>query len=279
VSEDSTSRPHDPRRSADGADLATGQHVVRVGTSGWSYAHWRIPVYDRQPSSRWLASYAERFSTVEVNSTFYRLPTRRMVRRWVEETPGGFIFAVKVSRYLTHIRRLTDVAVHLPRLLELLEPLADSAKLGPLLWQLPPTFTRDDGRLAATLEALGPGRHAFEFRHESWFCPPVLQLLREAGVALVLADDARRPLPDAGATTDWRYVRFHYGHRGRRGNYSPTELARWASRIRGWREAGDVYAYFNNDWEAFAVRNAEQLNRRLRVPAAQERPAFATPPD
>jgi uncharacterized protein YecE (DUF72 family) len=154
-------------------------------------------------------------------------------------------------------------------LLDLLEPLADSGRLGPLLWQLPATFTRDDVRLAAALEALGPGRHAFEFRHESWFCPPVLQLLRDAGAALVLADDARGQLPDSGATTGWRYLRFHYGHRGRRGNYSPSEIARWAHLLRGWREEGDVYAYFNNDWESFAVRNAEQLEQRLAVSAAQ----------
>ena len=248
------------------ADAVTG-HLVRVGTSGWSYPHWRVPVYDRLPASAWLASYAERFSTVEVNSTFYRLPKPSMVQHWVDETPAGFVFAVKVSRYLTHVRRLTEAGAHLPRLLDLLEPLSDSDRLGPLLWQLPATFPRDDSRLAATLGALQPGRHAFEFRHDSWFCPPVLQLLRDAGAALVLADDARRPLPDAGATTDWRYVRFHYGRRGRRGNYSPTEIADWASRIRAWRSEGDVYAYFNNDWEAFAVRNAQQLEDLLAASA------------
>jgi uncharacterized protein YecE (DUF72 family) len=243
--------------------LSHDRHVTLIGTSGWSYASWRLPVYGGAPSGRWLAAYAERFPTVEVNATFYRLPTVRAVRRWADETPEGFVFAVKVSRYLTHIRRLADVGSGLPRLLDRLEPLIESDKLGPLLWQLPASFVRDDDRLAAALDVLPPGRHAFEFRHRSWFCPRVLQLLDDAGAALVIGDDARRPLPVPDATATWQYLRFHYGHRGRRGNYSPAEIERWAERIRGWRDERDVYAYFNNDWEAFAVRNATQLRRRI----------------
>ena len=123
---------------------------VRIGLSGWNYAHWRNGVLypPRLPAARWLEFYAERFDTVEVNSTFYRLPRADAVARWVEQTPDGFLFSVKASRYLTHIKRLRDLGPGLERFLERIEPLLDSPKLGPLLWQLPPTFRCDHERLA-----------------------------------------------------------------------------------------------------------------------------------
>jgi uncharacterized protein YecE (DUF72 family) len=240
-------------------------HRILVGTSGWAYDHWRRPVYGGAPQRRWLELYAAEFPTVEVNATFYRLPRESMVRGWAERAPRGFVFAVKVSRYLTHVRRLGDVAAGLQRLETLISPLAEASVLGPLLWQLPPGFARDDVRLSATLDRLPPGRHAFEFRHPSWFCPAVFALLERAGAALVIGDAPQRPYQTLDATTDWRYIRFHHGTRGRRGNYSPSELEAWAARIDGWGAQGDVYVYFNNDWEAFAVRNARDLRRRLGV--------------
>jgi uncharacterized protein YecE (DUF72 family) len=232
---------------------------VRIGCSGWSYAHWRKPVYGGAPSGRWLGLYAEHFPTVEVNASFYRLPTLRMARGWAERSPEGFVFAVKMSRYVTHIRRLRDVPVNVGKLIRRIEPLAEAGKLGPLLWQLPETFPRDDERLAAALRALPDGRNCFEFRHPSWFCPEVREMLAGAGAALVVGDRPERRFQTLEPTADWAYVRFHYGSRGRRGNYSDAELHEWAERIRGWARRGDVYAYFNNDWEAFAVRNAERL--------------------
>jgi uncharacterized protein YecE (DUF72 family) len=243
---------------------------IRIGCSGWNYAHWRNGVFypPRCPASRWLAFYAEHFDTVEVNATFYRLPRTSTVARWVEETPDDFVLAVKTSRYLTHVKRLRDVPEHLPRLLEPLEPLVDSPKLGPLLWQLPPTFRRDLDRLAVTLERLPPGlRHAFEFRHPSWFGDDLYTLLREHGVALVIGD--RREVRDFQTlqlTADFTYVRFHAGTRGVRGNYSPTELDEWAERLRAWSSEVDVFAYFNNDWEGFAPANALGLRERLGLP-------------
>jgi uncharacterized protein YecE (DUF72 family) len=242
-------------------------HVVRVGCSGWNYAHWRNGVFypARCPPARWLQYYARFFDTVELNNTFYRLPRTTAVARWVEETPADFVFAVKVSRYITHVKRLADTEQHLPLLLERIEPLLRSPKMGPLLWQLPPNFRRDDERLAAALAVFPPRlRHAIEFRDESWFVPEVLELLREHDVALVIAD---RPeiasFQTHELTADFTFVRFHYGSRGARGNYSERELDEWAERIRTWGERGDVYAYFNNDWEGFAVRNALGLNERL----------------
>jgi uncharacterized protein YecE (DUF72 family) len=143
--------------------------------------------------------------------------------------------------------------------MERIEPLAEAGKLGPLLWQLPETFHRDDERLADALSALPAGRNCFEFRHASWFCPEVREMLADAGAALVVGDHPERPFQTLEPTTDWAYVRFHYGARGRRGNYSETELQEWAERIRRWGRRGDVYVYFNDDWEAFAVRNAERM--------------------
>jgi uncharacterized protein YecE (DUF72 family) len=240
---------------------------VRIGCSGWSYDHWRGLVYpDGIPQRRWLEHYATLFDTVELNATFYRLPRRATVAGWVERSPRGFVFAVKASRYLTHVRRLLDLGRGVDRFYACLEPLLPTAKMGPVLWQLPETFHRDDERLSATLESVPRGRHCFEFRHASWFAPEVYELLRRHGAALVVGDHPERPFQSHELTADWTYIRFHHGSRGRRGNYSERELDEWAERIAGWRRRVDVYAYFNNDWEGFAVRNGLALRERLSSP-------------
>jgi uncharacterized protein YecE (DUF72 family) len=237
---------------------------ARVGCSGWNYADWRDVVYPKGLlQSRWLEHYATLFDTVEVNSTFYRLPKRESVARWVGQTPDDFVFAVKASRYLTHIRRLRDLKGGVERFYERIELLARTPKMGPVLWQLPANFRRDDERLRQALAALPNGRHAFEFRHESWFTPEVYDLLREHDAALVIGDHPERPFQAHELTADWTFIRFHYGSRGRNGNYSESELEEWAVRIDGWRRHADVYAYFNNDWRGYAVRNALWLRKRL----------------
>jgi uncharacterized protein YecE (DUF72 family) len=241
-------------------------HPVRVGCSGWNYDDWRGVLYpDGVGRARWLGRYAECFDTVEVNSTFYRLASRDAVARWVEQTPSEFTFTVKASRYLTHVRRLQDMGQGVGRFYERVEPLARARRLGPTLWQLPANFKRDDERLAGALELLPPGRHCFEFRHESWFVPEVMDALRAAGAALVIGDHPERPFQTHEMTAGWTLVRFHYGRRGRRGNYSSGEIETWARRIAQWRREVEVFAYFNNDWEGFAVRNALELRRRLGV--------------
>jgi uncharacterized protein YecE (DUF72 family) len=237
---------------------------VRVGCSGWQYKSWRPLIYPRGcAQSRWLARYAELFDTVEVNSTFYRLASPKAVAGWLDQTPPGFLFTVKASRYLTHMKRLTDLESGVARFYEAIAPLAASPKLGPVLWQLPQSFHRDDERLAAAIRELPPGRHCFELRHRSWFVADVYALLREHGIALAIGDDPRRPWVQPEITADWTLIRFHYGHRGRRGNYSESELREWAARIDAIREGAEVYAYFNNDWEAFAPRNARRLRALL----------------
>jgi uncharacterized protein YecE (DUF72 family) len=238
---------------------------VRIGCSGWNYDDWRGRLYpEGLGKQRWLARYAEFFDTVEVNSTFYRLASRDAVARWVRDTPPDFLFAVKASRYLTHVRRLRDVGEGIGRYYERIQPLVESRKVGPVVWQLPATFRRDDAALEQLLWILPEGRHCFEFRHESWFTPPVYELLRSADAALVIGDHPKWPFQARALTTDWTLVRLHHGRRGRRGNYSETELDEWARRIAQWRRRAEVFVYFNNDWEGFAVKNALSLKRRLR---------------
>ena len=160
------------------------------------------------------------------------------------------------------MRRLRGVEEGIAKFDDQLAPLRSAGKLGPVLWQLPETFHRDDEVLGATLRALPAGRHCFEFRHRSWFASSVYELLRRHNAAAVVADDARRPLPFPPATADWVYARLHHGRRGRAGNYSPRELDRWRRRIAAWRARREVFAYLNNDWRAFAPRNALALRPR-----------------
>jgi uncharacterized protein YecE (DUF72 family) len=248
-------------------DGAAGLRQVRIGCSGWNYKHWRERVYPKGlPARSWLDHYSTLFDTVEVNATFYRLPRTSAVAHWVEITPRDFLFAVKASRYLTHVKRLRELGQGVERFYEAIAPLVDSPKLGPVLWQLPENFHRDDERLGAALERLPSGRHCFEFRHESWFVPDVYALLREHRAALVIGDHPQRPFQSRELTADWTYVRFHTG-RGRDGNYGPRQLEDWAGQLRKWRREIDVYAYFNNDWQGFAVANATKLAELVRSAA------------
>jgi len=244
--------------------LARGLHPVHVGCSGWNYASWRETFYEAGvPERRWLENYAASFDTVEVNATFYRLPTRESVANWVRQTPARFLFAVKASRYLTHVKRLAGIEGGVERFYAPLRPLIDAGRLGVVLWQLPESFHRDDERLAAALSLLPSGRHAIELRHPSWFVEDVYSILREHDATLVIADHPERRFQTCEPTALWRYVRFHHGARGRRGNYSHTELIGWALRLHEWRQREPVFAYFNNDWEAFAPRNALALCAEL----------------
>jgi uncharacterized protein YecE (DUF72 family) len=240
---------------------------LRIGCSGWVYKDWRGDFYpEKMPQRKWLAHYAETFDTVEINNTFYRLPSEAAVKGWVEQTPKEFEYAVKASRYLTHVKRLKDLAKYgKTRLFNALAPMLESGKLGVILWQLPPNYKRNDERLGSALDALEDGcRHAFEFRHPTWFCDDVYAMLRERNVALVMADDPEMPFQDHDQqTADWLYIRFHRGSRGRDGNYAPTEIEAWSKRIRNWRKGCDIYAYFNNDWRGHAYRNAADLRKLL----------------
>jgi uncharacterized protein YecE (DUF72 family) len=253
--------------STAGAESSPGRRAsfVRIGCSGWNYASWKDEFYEGKPARLWLEHYARHFDTVEVNNTFYRLPNRDAVANWERTAPPGFTFTIKMSRYVTHIKRLTDLGTGLQRFYERIEPLLRSAKMGPILWQLPPTFKRDDERLRTALERFPEEqRHCIEFRHPTWFVDETYEALREHGVALVIGDRPEvKPFQAHVFTADWTFVRFHYGSRGRRGNYSEAELQEWAATFREWREQVGVFMYFNNDWEVFAVRNALRMKELL----------------
>jgi uncharacterized protein YecE (DUF72 family) len=237
--------------------------TVRIGTSGWQYADWRGPFYpDRLPQRAWLESYAERFATVESNNAFYRLPERRIFAAWADRTPDDFVMAVKVSRYLTHVKRLQGPAEPVERFLSRARGLG--RKLGPALVQLPPQLTCDRELLARTLDRFpADARVAVEFRHESWFTDEIRRLLVDHGAALCLAD-RRGVLGPIWRTTDWTYLRFHGGRARPRPSYGDAALNGWAARLADhWSPEEDVYVYFNNDHRAAAPRDAARFARRV----------------
>ena len=243
-----------------------------VGTSGWTYGHWRDGVYPRGlPQREWLSWYTTRFPTVELNASFYRLPTPGMVDRWRTVAPAGFLFAVKLSRFVTHIKRLRDVDAEVARFLEIIRGLGD--RLGPLLVQLAPTFARDDGALDGFLRSLPTDVPvAIEFRHPSWRDPAVAERLREAEAALVLADRPHARVAPT-VTADWSYARFHQGA-DRSPWYPRSKLTRWADRLAE-LDVERLYVYFNNDPEGAAFANAETFASLLNDRGVRVRRAVA----
>jgi uncharacterized protein YecE (DUF72 family) len=238
------------------ADPSKPGGVTHVGTSGWQYDSWRGPFYPKDlPKRAWLAHYATRFPVVEVNNSFYQLPKEETFDRWRNEVPDGFRFAVKASRYITHIRRLRDCRAPVELFWSRATRLGD--KLGPVLFQLPPNFKADPGVLAEFLRVLPqPMRAALEFRHDSWRRDDVLGLLDAAGAAWVLADRPGWRVPTI-VTGAWSYIRFHEGRRTHPG-YARSKLRTWADRI-GDMDARDVYVFFNNDSMAAAPADATTL--------------------
>jgi len=235
---------------------------VRVGTSGWQYRDWRDVLYPKGlPQREWLQRYAESFDTVELNNSFYGLPSAESFTRWKESVPPGFVISVKLSRYLTHVRGLREPDDPVHRFMERASHLED--RLGPVVVQLPPTKIRDDAGLTRTLAAFPPRvRVAVEFRHSSWFADEVRAILQARNAALIWADRGGRLVNPEWVTADWLYLRLH-GGRGRAGNYGTRVLDAYAKRLAGFD--GDAYAYFNNDATGNAVRNARELVRRMQV--------------
>lgn len=230
--------------------------VVKIGTSGWQYPHWRGAFYPRGlVTGAWLAFYARSFDTVEVDNSFYRLPAADVFARWRDVTPAGFEMAVKASSFLTHTRRLREPAEPVALLLARARHLG--AKLGPVLLQLPPTMKVAVERLDETLEAFGQGvRVAVEARHPTWDCDAVWDVLAAHGAAWVLGDAPWRRWP-AVRTAGWGYMRFHEGRASPRPCYGRRALQHWTDCVADlWPGGEDVYAYFNNDANACALRDA-----------------------
>ena len=258
-----------PRREASrGSNARSGAPraapgSLRVGCSGWQYAHWRGDFYPSGlPAARWLERYAETFDTVEVNNTFYRLPEAKVFAGWARRTPADFLFAVKASRYLTHMLRLTKPRAPLRLFLGRARRLGE--RLGPVLYQLPPRWRRNLDRLTGFLDALPAGfRHAVEFRDPSWYVPEVYRALESRGVALCLHDHPGSASPRE-AVGPFVYVRFHGAGERYGGRYPWRKLASAAARLAAERRAGrDVFAYFNNDRGGHAPRDAVRLRRLI----------------
>ncbi|MFH1383132.1 MAG: DUF72 domain-containing protein [Chloroflexota bacterium] len=234
-----------------------------IGTSGWHYDHWRGVFYpEGLPKARWLEFYARHFTTVEINNSFYRLPSEAAFAGWRDSSPADFTFALKVNRFITHIKRLKNTGEAIAKFLDRAKILGK--KLGPLLYQLPPNMHRNDEVLASFLAALPLGlQHVFEFRHLSCLDERVFSLLRQhnAGFCVFDMPDIVCPLM---ATADFAYIRFHGSSGLYSSRYSDEELAGWAERISSLvRDLKAVHLYFNNDAEAFAVSNARTLREYL----------------
>jgi len=236
---------------------------IRIGCSGWQYRHWRGVLYPAGlPVRLWLEHYADRFETVELNNSFYRLPTADAFAAWRQRTPDGFCFAVKASRYLTHRRRLREPAEPLDRFWSRAIRLGD--RLGPVLYQLPPRWRRNPERLSSFLAALpSDRRQVIEFRDPSWYHAEIDVLLARSGVSRCIHDmrGSRSPLEPIGSFV---YLRLHGAGTRYGGRYPAMELTQWAERLAGWAAEGrDAYVYFNNDVGGHAVRDAERLRERL----------------
>jgi uncharacterized protein YecE (DUF72 family) len=255
--------------------------MLYVGTSGWQYRHWRARFYPAKlPAREWLDHYARWFATVEINNTFYRLPPRETFASWAQRFPSDMVIAAKVSRYLTHIKRLQEPEEPVERFLTRAAPLG--ARLGVVLLQLPPNLGVEVKRLDATLAAFGGKvRVAVEPRHGSWFVDEVRDVLERHEAALCLADRGSRIVTPAWRTASFGYVRFHFGRGQPRSCYGRAALARWVDRVADlYGPHADVYTYFNNDGMGCAVRDAvvfAQLARArglhpTRTPALDQAP-------
>jgi uncharacterized protein YecE (DUF72 family) len=238
---------------------------AHIGTSGWQYRHWRGEFYpEKLPQRRWLEHYTANFDTVELNTTFYRLPPPTSVERWRDSTPDNFCFAAKGSRFLTHMKKFKDPAAGIERFFEHLEPLAE--KLGPIVFQTPPFWAVDLGRLEGFLRAL-PKHHqyAFELRNPTWHSEPVYDLLRKHNAAFCLFEIAGAQSPRE-ITADFTYVRLHGPGNKYQGLYSEDTLRQWARQITTWlKTLRGVYLYFDNDEAGYAAQNAMDLKRLVEL--------------
>ncbi len=234
-----------------------------IGTSGWHYEHWRNRFYPEQlTKAKWLEFYATHFATVELNNSFYHLPSETAFANWRDSSPANFIFAVKVSRFITHMKRLKNTEEAVDKFITRAKIL--DQKLGPLLYQLPPNMHRNDDLLESFLSTLPQGmKHVFEFRHQSWLEEKVFDILHKYNMGLCVFDMPSISCPLV-ATADFAYVRFHGSTGLYFSCYSDEELADWAKRLADLASnLKALYIYFNNDAEAFAVRNALTLGNYL----------------
>jgi uncharacterized protein YecE (DUF72 family) len=245
--------------------MSKGDCDIRIGTSGWHYEDWSGLFYPSGlAKSKWFEYYSKHFDTVEVNNTFYQLPKEKTFENWRKQAPKNFLFIVKANRYITHVKRLREPQEPLERFFERANILQEH--LGPVLYQLPPSFHKDLTRLKVFLQALPKKSIAiFEFRHESWFSQDTYGLLKEFNAAFCIHDLVGIPTPRV-ITSDVIYIRFH-GPTGKyAGNYSKSTLQNWAKWIKdNLKGKKAIYVYFNNDYHAYAIKNAKTLKEQLNI--------------
>lgn len=237
--------------------------AIYIGTSGFSYHHWSLKFYPKEiKQADWLKYYAKFFNSVELNVSFYRLPDEGTFEKWCKSTPVDFVFVIKGSRYITHIKRLKVEKASIDIFMKRAELL--QKKLHVVLWQLPPRMKKDIVRLETFLKLINryKYRFVFELRNESWFSQDVYDVLKKYNAALVVADSPRFPRADV-QTADFSYLRFHGGKYLYSSKYSPKEMKDWSKKIVKLAGNGDVYAYFNNDANAFAVKNSLELKKLI----------------
>lgn len=232
---------------------------IRIGTSGWNYPHWRKVFYpERLPQSKWLNFYTEHFSTVELNASFYRQPAQKTFENWRKKTPPNFLWSVKANRYITHVKKLRDTRDSLERFYGALEGLGE--KLGVVLFQLPPSLSFDEKIFIDFLNSQPQGhRIAIEFRHGSWFCKRLYELLHQKNTAFCISDTAGRYPYAEVITADFMYIRLHGSRILYGSNYTKDELRTWATKAKNWGK--EIFIYFDNDYQGYAVQNALSLKK------------------
>ncbi|MBW1999586.1 MAG: DUF72 domain-containing protein [Deltaproteobacteria bacterium] len=235
----------------------------RVGTSGWNYRHWKGIFYPEEiPQAKWLEYYARHFDTVEVNATFYRLPAPSTFENWYARTPEGFLWSVKGNKYITHTRRLSEPGEPIERLYKGVECLRE--KLGPILFQLPPSLSFDRSLFESFCKELRPSfQHALEVRHQSWLDDDAFRVMERYNIAFCISDTAGRYPYQEIVTADFIYVRLHGSKKLYASCYTEEELKEWADKIRKWGKR--LFIYFDNDYEGFAVKNAARLKELLGI--------------
>lgn len=236
-----------------------------IGTSGWSYNHWKGMFYPAKiDGDKMLGFYAGDFNTVEINATFYRLPSKNILSQWYHSVPDDFTFSVKASRYITHQKKLNDPQLSIKKFFNLIPILDD--KLGPVLFQLPPKWHKNTNRLADFIAALPDDyRYVFEFRDPGWFADDVIDLLNRYNIAFCIYDLQGNETP-LHATADFIYIRLHGPGTKYHGSYSKKLLEKWADRFQKWMEDDlEIYCYFNNDYRGHAPRNAALLVKMMGI--------------
>lgn len=235
---------------------------VRIGTSGWSYEHWKENFY---PSNLkpidWLNYYANVFPTVEINTTFYHTPKLSTVKHWSEIVPKDFLFSIKINRYITHQKKLNDCKNSLDIFYKSIQKL--NAKIGPILIQLPPSFKNNKERLLEFIRLLKKKYcYTFEFRHKSWFCDEIYEILKENKIALCITDLNGKQSPEV-VTADFIYIRLHGPKHAYSGSYGPAKLKIWKKKIENFSQTSSVYCYFDNDEKGYAIQDAKFLQDLL----------------